>query len=225
MDKYSEKIVDSLKVFFLLEEQIKDSLSFLHDKDYKIGKMALRTLYIDLCAFIDELEIFIRHMYEESGNHKCKNNFILLTARPRKLLNKNDDSITYLRNTLFAHNFRRKSKGPVAIPWEELLLKYESAPVLANEMQILGEVAVLVIDEARKSFFRNEQSSFNDLWNSYEYCSSKFSQMKPKAPQVPENYIELLKKDMYLIKDALICHPDNYNIIAKKLGCSLVSPF
>lgn len=222
MEKYSDTIIQSLKIFFLLKDDIRNSINILdEDKNPVVQRLAFKSLYIDLHSFIDELNHFISILDKEPfDSYKSVNEFLLLSHQGKRLLHKNKDSINKFRNTIFAHNYRDLPNNFVD-PSLLILDNYKNSPVLVRELKFLGEVAILIGSLAVECFHFNSEIALAEIKNSYEYLDQFYPLIETRKSKFQNSTIEQLVKEIYLLRDALNSHEDNYDIISKKIRCKI----
>lgn len=222
MEYYSDNITKSLKIFFLLKNDIHDSITLLEENQpHSVQRLAFKSLYIDLCSFVDELNAFVSILYSEPfDDYKSVNNFLILSHQSKKLLNKNDKFISKLRNTIFAHNYRDKSNDFVD-PLASLIPNHDDAPVLASELKFLGKVAILIGSLAVQCFNFNSEIALAYFRKSSEQFGQLFPIIEKKKTTLERLSIKQLKKEIYLLQDTLKSHEDNYNIVSKKIKCKI----
>ena len=224
MEKYSDTIIQSLKVFFLLKDDIRNSINILdEDKNPVVQRLAFKSLYIDLHSFIDELNHFDSILKTESfDTYKNVNEFLILSHQGKKLLHKNKDSINKLRNTIFAHNYRDLSKEKKFIDPSLLIVdNYKNTPVLVDELKFLGEVAILIGSLAVECFQFNSEIALAEIKNPYEYLDKFYPLIEYGKSKFQKLTIEEFVKEIYLLRDALNSHQDNYDIISRKIKCKI----
>jgi hypothetical protein len=217
-DEYSKKIQESLVIFSLLEDQIKDCLIVLErHKQKEERRIAIKSLCIDICSFIDEVNKFASTLRKSKNSIKNINTFLLVSFSAKRLLNDKQENIKNYRNKIHAHNFR-DIKGIYINPFDYMSKNFEEFPIKPEELILLGNVCLLVIDLAHNFFMNNDDMAFTHLKKAY----AKFFNVLQYENKRNANYLHDFRKEIYSIKGALKSHDENYQLIAKKLGCRLV---
>jgi hypothetical protein len=205
------KLIENFQIFFLLKEKLVKDLKIAANPDSDVAEAGKRLLYIDLCSFNDELAVFIDFLYKEKYSMLNSAGFLILTHRARKYMQLNDTGPTHFRNSREAHNHRQK---------HDILANYEKYPILISELQMLAQVALLIIRTGVR-FFYDSSKSYGRLAMSYSRYKQEMQTIYKKKKMVPDNYIELLEEDMYFLEDCLKSHIDNYEVVAHKIECRL----
>ena len=221
-DETHIKLVESLMIFSLLSSSISECILLLNKEENKVPeRLAIKSLYIDIKSFNDELELFNNLLIKKGSFEELKfvTDFLLLTNQGYKLLNKHKSSIDSFRNTIYAHNYRANSKGTYIDPIMKILKAYENenSVILKSELIVLGEIVLLIISIALECFryasdmvyiiFQNNLKLFNELFPLIEegtITSFGYS-------------IDKLRNEVLQIKDALISNQDNRIIIAERI--------
>ncbi len=223
-DNYSWKLVDSLKIFFLLNRDVQLSAQLLYIKGSDAANhIGFKSVYINACSFIDELEIFMAALRTESFDDlRDVNRFLLASYKVRKILNKKRDILKAMRNTLFAHNYRDDKNGKgFADPSAMLLFNFEKAPILRHELQYLGNLIGLIVSLALQSFHFNSDLAFSDLVNSTREYYRLYPAVEKAKMKFAEVSMDVLERDIYQIRDTLKSHDDNFEMMSKKLQCAI----
>lgn len=223
VENYSSEIIDSLQIFHLLHGDLNLSLKYLLKvQEFEINKLAFKSLIIDTVSCIEEFDIFVKLLYNTKVNVRNSNNFLLLSSYSRKLLNKNKQGLRLLRNSIYAHNYRDK-KNNFIDPLKLIAVSYKESPILIEEIILLAEICLLIIDLAQDSFFYNDGLAHSNLVETFYDFKKIFPVIEAKEKMVPSNYMDTLKKDIYLMKDSLKASDDNYLNIASKVKCRIIS--
>ncbi len=222
MDDYSQKTVEALKILDLISGNVASGISLLEENNAVFRSLAVKSIYIDACSFLDEINMLTSILQKEIFlDYTNVNRFLLLSHKSRKILNQKGKILSNLRNTIFAHNYRDKSKSyvdPLACAFDYP----KGAPLFNDELNFISEIIFIINSLAQECFSFNSDIAYSETKASIKaFTEEIFPLIKELKSENLVEDIHQIRQDISQIKDSLTNSSDNYKIIAKKLKCKI----